>query len=137
MCYCFRGKGQWHQVENTIIASNIWKEADAAIKTLVDTLGIKPLGFPSDMTYSFLIPLFYSYFCETGHIAYNKRLAKKVIDRLISHLNAPGYNFVGLVILENIRAFKPFKLDLSKEKKAILQLGEFKRLKFDIFNEIK
>jgi hypothetical protein len=101
----------WQNIENTITNSEIWQEAKKSIKTFIDAYNIKPLGFPHDEQHAFLVPLLHSYLNETRLVTYDKGKAKKVTDQLITHLNSPGVNYVGLVVLENFSADKPFKLE--------------------------
>lgn len=101
----------WRNIENKITTSIIWKEAKESISTFINAFDIKPMGFPNDEQNVFLVPLLRSYLNEAKYVTYNKKLANKVIDQLITHLNAPGINYVGLVILENFNADKPFKLE--------------------------
>lgn len=99
----------WHKTEKSVTSCSAWKEATVAIQTLIATKDIS-LSWPGDVS-NLLTQLFNLYLKETGYIEYKKSITHKVIGQMIDQLNAPGFDCIGLIVLNNFKADYPFELE--------------------------
>ena len=110
-----------HTFESTTLRNTYeWENAKDAVQAYVDENNIQPIIMASsNIEGYYLIPLFRDYVRLAGRFVYRKRIAIKIIENLLSHLDSPAPEVRGFIILEDFSAHRPFKLGSNMEIRPI------------------
>jgi len=110
----------WNSIKPVIINKDSFKDAKSTIQEYVDTNNIQPSGlWSSGVESEYLIPLFTTYLEKKQDIVYNRRVAQKIIDMMINHLDLKDDIVKGYIILEGFQAEHQFFLEKDIQVRPI------------------